>query len=486
MNRTVNRWVLALPVLLGALDLTVVTAVLPAVVAELAIPLPGGLRTASWMVTGYLVAYAAAVALGGVLTDRRGSRHAFLVATGVFVVGSLLVATATGEPTRWVLSLAFRLFEARPDPEMTALGVLIAARCLQAFGAGAVVPAAMAAVSSDSSRRLRDLGFIAGVDMAGWMLGHLYGGLLVQVVDWRVIFWVNIPLAAISYVVVRRGMRPEAARPGGGWPGSILGASGIALVALAAGGSFGLPVRVVLAVAGCAVAVSFAGRLVPVRVIVEGWRESVGNAFLGALIFFVLAAVPLYVSTLLEEDVDRAALITGILLSAFTIPMAGAAPLGGRVGTRWDERVLVGASSVLAFIGLALSRGWGDTEWSLVPGLVLAGVGFGGFLAITADRLIRRTPGERGKTSAGVIVLRLVGMALGTSLLTEWVLGRVRTLGGDLDAIRAGARDIFDEAFLIAIGMQVVLTVVMWSRGTGPSSMNPEQGYPFTEEGIPE
>ena len=121
-----------------------------------------------------------------------------------------------------------------------------------------------------------------------------------------------------------------------------------------------------------------------------------------------------------------------------------------------------------------------------LTGLVLAGVGFGGFLAITADRLIRRTPGERGKTSAGVIVLRLVGMALGTSLLTEWVLGRVRTLGGDLDAIRAGARDIFDEAFLIAIGMQVVLTVVMWSRGTGPSSMNPEQGYPFTEEGIPE
>lgn len=464
MNRTVNRWVLALPVLLGALDLTVVTAVLPAVVAELAVPLPGGLRAASWMVTGYLVAYAAAVALGGVLTDRRGSRYAFLVSTGVFVAGSLLVATATGPPTRWVLGLAFRLLEIRPDPTMTALGVLIAARCIQAIGAGAVVPAAMAAVSADPTHRLRDLGFIAGVDMAGWMLGHLYGGLLVQVVDWRVIFWVNIPLAAVSYVVVRRGMAPEPAGRGGGWPGSVAGASGIAMVALAAGGPFGATPRIALAVVGIGLLVTYAARLVPIRVVVAGWRDSVGNGLLGALIFFVLAAVPLYVATLLEEDVDRAALITGILLSAFTVPMAGAAPLGGRLAERVDERVVVAGASALALAGLGLSRTWGTTEWSLVPGLLLAGVGLGGFLALTADRLVRRTPDERGKTSAAVIVLRLVGMALGTSLLTEWVLGRIRTLSGDIDAIRAGARDIFDEAFLIAIGMQVVLAVVMWRR----------------------
>lgn len=464
MTRTVNRWVLALPVLLGALDLTVVTAVLPAVVAELAIPLPGGLRAASWMVTGYLVAYAAAVALGGVLTDRRGSRHAFLVATGVFVVGSLLVATATGAPTRWLLGLLFRVFEVRPDPTMTALGVLIAARCIQALGAGAVVPAAMAAVSEDPAHRLRDLGFIAGVDMAGWMLGHLYGGLLVQVVDWRMIFWINIPLAALSYWVVRRNMVATPAGEGGGWPGSVAGASGIALVALAAGGPFGLATRIALAVVGIGLVVAYAARLVPVRVVVAGWRDSVGNAFLGALIFFVLAAVPLYVSTLLEEDVDRAALITGILLSAFTVPMAGAAPIGGRLAERVDERIVVAGASALGFAGLALSRTWGTSEWSLVPGLVLAGIGFGGFLALTADRLIRRTPDERGKTSAGVIVLRLVGMALGTSLLTEWVLGRIRTLSGDIEAIRAGARGIFDEAFLIALGMQAVLMVVMWSR----------------------
>ena len=105
--------------------------------------------------------------------------------------------------------------------------------------------------------------------------------------------------------------------------------------------------------------------------------------------------------------------------------MAGAAPLGGRLAEKVDERIVVLAASVLAFTGLALSRTWGTTELSLVPGLVLAGIGFGGFLALTADRLIRRTPDERGKTSAGVIVLRLFGMALGTSLLTEWVLSQI-------------------------------------------------------------
>ncbi len=459
MTSLPRRWLVALPVLLGALDLTVVTAVLPAIVDELAIPLPDGFRVAAWLVTGYLTAYAAAVALGGVVTDRRGVRFAFVGATGVFVVGSVLVAVGTGAPTRWVLALAFRLFEVRPDPSMAALGVLIGARCIQALGAGAVVPAAMAAVSGTASRRLRDLGFIAGVDMAGWMLGHLYGGLVVQAFDWRVVFWVNVPIGLAAMWLTRNGLPVEARRGSGRWGGVVAGAGGLAAFALAVGSTGTLPLRVGVGLAGIALMTTFFDRLVPAHVLRSDLPAALGNVLLGVLIFFVLAAVPLYVGTILESDTGRAALMTGLLLSAFTLPMAAAAPLGGRVAARAERSVVVVSSAVVA-LGLLACRMWDETPGSLVPGLVLAGVGLGGFLALGADRLLRHAGQDLGRTSGAVIVLRLVGMALGTALLTEWVLHRVTNLTGDFAALRAGAMGIFDDAFLLAVG---VLVLLAWS-----------------------
>jgi len=394
-----------------------------------------------------------------VVADRRGVRFAFVGATGIFVLGSALVATGTGAPTRWVLSLAFRLFEVRPDPSMAALGVLIGARCVQALGAGAVVPAAMAAVSGTAARRLRDLGFIAGVDMAGWMLGHLYGGLVVQAFDWRAVFWVNVPLGLGVMWLTRRGLPVESRRGNERWGGVILGAVGLAAFAFAVSSGGAVGPRVALGLGGVALAATFFDQLVPSHVFRSDRPSAVGNLLLGVLIFFVLAAVPLYVGTILEADTARAALMTGLLLSAFTLPMAAAAPLGGRVAAR-AERTVVVVSSVVGVAGLLACRMWSETPGSLVPGLVLAGIGFGGFLALGADRLIRHAADDLGRTSGAVIVLRLVGMAVGTALLTEWVLHRVTSLAGDLAAVRVGVMGIFDEAFLLAVG---VLMLLAWS-----------------------
>lgn len=460
MTGSARRWIVALPVLLGALDLTVVTAVLPAIVEELAIPVPGGYRVAAWLVTGYLTVYAAGVALGGVSADRRGARATFWWATGVFVGGSFLVAVATGLPLQWVRAAVFGVFEARPDPAMTALGILVGARAVQALGAGAVVPAAMAAVSGDGSRRLRDLGFIAGIDMAGWMLGHLYGGLMVQAFDWRVIFWVNIPLGLAAMLLTRRWLEKELHSSRGGWAGAVVGAGGIAMLALAISFTGDSMIRVGLAAFGLLLVWGFFDRLVPPDVLGGDWGASVGNFLLGSLIFIVLAAVPLYVGTILEPDTTRAALLTGLLLSAFTLPMAAAAPLGGRLAGRSEAGLVVGAGLV-AVAGLGLCRAWGDAPGTLVPGLLLTGIGFGGLLALPADRLIRRTTDDRGRSAGVVIILRLVGMALGTALLTEWVLYRIPGLSGGAEAIRVGVMGIFDEAFLLAIPVAVLLGVVL-------------------------
>jgi hypothetical protein len=96
---------------------------------------------------------------------------------------------------------------------------------------------------------------------------------------------------------------------------------------------------------------------------------------------------------------------------------------------------------------------------------VLAGVGLGGLLALSADRLVRRAEDDRGRASGAVIVLRLMGMGIGTAVLTEWVLHRVTSITGDLEAIRAGVMGIFDEAFLLATVVLGALAAAMLQGG---------------------
>ncbi|HNB50853.1 MAG TPA: MFS transporter, partial [Anaerolineales bacterium] len=83
---------ISLPIFIGALDLTVVSAVLPQVVFDLEIPLQTGLDEAAWVVTGYLLAYSVAMTFMGRLSDLYGRRKVYLLALAIFGVGSYLVA----------------------------------------------------------------------------------------------------------------------------------------------------------------------------------------------------------------------------------------------------------------------------------------------------------------------------------------------------------------------------------------------------------
>src|SRR4030043_2398518 len=94
--------VICIPIFIGALDLTVVSAVLPHVIYDLEIPMQTGWDDAAWMVSGYLLAYAVAMTFMGKLSDLLGRRWVFLVSLAVFGLGSYLVATADGAPTRIV------------------------------------------------------------------------------------------------------------------------------------------------------------------------------------------------------------------------------------------------------------------------------------------------------------------------------------------------------------------------------------------------
>ncbi|NTW03985.1 MAG: MFS transporter, partial [Oscillochloris sp.] len=214
---------ISLAIFIGAIDLTVVSAVLPRVMVDMRVSIDTDLSRAAWVVSGYLLAYTVSMTFMGRLSDILGRRGVYLICLGIFLVGSAIAAAAGS------------------------LNVLIAGRVVQAFGAGAMVPISMALVGDifPPARRAAALGVIGAVDTAGWMVGHLYGGILMRAFDsWRLLFWLNLPIGLLALLLTWWALRgvPQRRDSGGfDWLGALLiSASVIALnVGLAAGGELG-------------------------------------------------------------------------------------------------------------------------------------------------------------------------------------------------------------------------------------------------------
>ena len=184
-----------LGVFLAALDQTVVVTVLPQVMLDMKVA-PTELDRAAWIVTGYLLGYTMAIPLTARLADVYGHARLFRAALLLFAAGSVLVALSPNLP--W----------------------LVASRVVQALGGGATIPIGMALVTSNLpvARRALGVGIIGAAAEAGVVLGSLYGGAITALLDWRWVFWLNLPLVAFFLSAFRantqrRAGRRAAARP---------------------------------------------------------------------------------------------------------------------------------------------------------------------------------------------------------------------------------------------------------------------------------
>ena len=169
------------------LDLFIVNVALPSIGADFG----GSLARLSWILNGYAIAFAALLIAAGRLGDRIGQRRVFLAGVAVFTLASALCAAAPN------------------------LGVLVAARVLQAAGAAALIPTSLALLLAATpvhkrAGAVRGWAAIGGVSAA---LGPVAGGLLVQA-DWRWVFLVNLPIGIAAIVAGRIVLPHPAARPG--------------------------------------------------------------------------------------------------------------------------------------------------------------------------------------------------------------------------------------------------------------------------------
>jgi len=489
---------ICLPIFIGALDLTVVSAVLPHVIFDLEIPIQTGLDEAAWVVTGYLLAYSVAMTFMGRLSDLYGRLRIYLIALAVFAIGSYLVAVADGWPARLLMRGTVLVSGGRPDPSFIALHALIGARMIQAFGGGAMVPVGMALVGDlyPLGQRARPLGVIAAVDTAGWVVGHLYGGIVVRFFDWRTIFWLNLPVCLAAFGLIlwaARGLAETRREGRMDWAGTLLISA--ALITLNAGlgtnvetgaPAGGLPPYAGLLVTAAVVcAVLFLvwetrarDPLIPLRLfrLPNFSAASAANFLTGFGLFVAIANVPLFINSLLAETLEQGAWDSGWMLSALTVPMALAAVPGGVWAARRGYRLPALAGLAGAVGGLLLMRSWGlaTTYPQMVPHLVLAGIGFGLLIAPIAAAVVDAAPEtHRGTAAALVIIFRLVGMTIGVSSLTTYGVHRIDALsrvwlqpGADLaNMVRVGmevAAQVIGETFLIAALVCALAVIPVW------------------------
>ncbi|HET7088851.1 MAG TPA: MFS transporter [Anaerolineae bacterium] len=472
-------------IFVGAMDLTVASAFLPQVVVDFELTVDQS-ALAGWVVTMYLAAYAVSMTFAGRLSDLYGRRAAYLACLAIFVAGSVMVAVTQRAP--FAQSLEW----------------LVMSRVVQALGAGAMVPVSMALAGDlyPPEKRATPLGAIAAVDTAGWVVGHLYGGIMVRLFgDWRIIFWLNVPIGVLAFILCWRALRdaPQSKGQGGlDWIGVLL--IGGALVAfnisLGSGAESGAvspfveqtapadqtPLLIAAAVLSCAFIVwELRARdpLLDMRLFRNRTftAASLTNLLVGFVLIVALGLVPLFVNVVvassqpgltLEQILSDGAWYTGWVLSGLTLTMAIVSAFAGRIVERRGYRLPASVGLALGAIGFWIASRWtsGTTYFEMLPGLMVAGAGFGLVLAPVATAVINVAPAqERGVASALVIILRLVGMSLGGSTALAWWTQRVQTLTANLSAgsslFSGDAFEVFRTATAQAVGESFILFAVL-------------------------
>src|SRR5215213_2784260 len=205
-SRTGLLILLCIAQLMVILDISAVNVALPEMAKDLDIS--GG--DIGWTITSYSLIFGSLLLLGGRAADLLGRRRVFLTGLGVFTVASLASALATSEE------------------------VFFAARAGQGLGAAMLSPAALSIITTtfQGPDRAKALGVWGAVGGAGAAIGVLLGGTLTELVDWRAIFLINLPIGVSVAAAAVRTIRPDVARPQ--WRGLDVRGAAVATTSLAA------------------------------------------------------------------------------------------------------------------------------------------------------------------------------------------------------------------------------------------------------------
>ena len=428
-----------------ALDALVVTTAL----STIRLDLGTSIEALEWTVNAYNLSFAVLLPTGAALGDRFGRRCVFAAGLGLFVAASIACALAGG------------------------VGWLIAARAVQGAGAALVMPVAMALLSAafPGEQRGKALGIFNSITGLALIAGPVVGGGIAQGLDWRWIFWINLPIGVTLIPLIVRRMPESVASDTG------LDVVGLVLVTLAAlsvvwglmransAGWSSLEVIGVLA-AGVLLAIAFIAwerrapaPMLPIRLFrSRAFSSGVAVSF---LFYASMYGTLFFLPQFLQIAQEHGPLGVGLRLLPWTATLLVFAPIGGGLVSRLGERPLVGFGLVLQAVGMAwiaLIAAPDLAYVNLIVPLIVAGAGVSLAMPATQNAVLSAVASsEIGKASGTFNMARFLGGVFGVAVQ---VAAFVAT--GSF-----GSPQAFSAGFVAAIGVAAVLSLLAAVAGMG-------------------
>ncbi|GGZ52074.1 MFS transporter [Streptomyces bluensis] len=427
-----------LGVAMVSLDNLVVITALPAIRNDLG----GSIQQLEWTVNAYTLTYAVLMLPGAALGDRFGRRRMFGVGLGLFVAASAGAALASG------------------------IGALIAARAVQGLGAALLMPLNLTILTdvAPPHRRGALLGAMSAVEGVAIAMGPLLGGAVVEHLSWQWIFWINVPIGAVVLPLARWKLAESRG------PRSQLDLVGTVLASI---GLFGIvfgiihghadhwsSVRVLASLTGGAVVlVAFVLwelhtelPMFPMKLFRHRTFSAMNAA--GLLMFAGMFGSVFLLTQFFQGPQGYSPLEAGLRILPWTAVPIFVAPLVGLLSDRVSSRTIVALGLAFQACGLGwiASRISPHVDYvSLIPALVLCGLGMTFYFSPTANMVMSAVDAEdRGMASGAINALRELGGVLGIA-----VLASVFSANGDLTT-----PDTFTDGMIPAVWTGVVLIAV--------------------------
>jgi EmrB/QacA subfamily drug resistance transporter len=433
------RWVIFATVLgsgIAFLDGTVVNVALPTIGEDL----DTGLTGLQWILDGYLVTLSALLLLGGSLGDLYGRRRVFIIGLIGFSLASAVCGLAPNA------------------------GFLIAARALQGAAAALLVPGSLAIISASfhPDDRGRAVGAWSGLGGIAGAVGPFLGGWLVDAASWRLVFLINLPLAAIAVAITLRHV-PESRDPDAvrhlDLPGAVLASIGLAAVAYALieGAADLGPTEQAAAIVGVVALVAFVvtERRLPQPMLpldIFRSRQFTGTNLTTLAVYTALGATTFLLVLQLQLGLGYSAIEAGASLLPITLLMLTLSARAGQLSQRTGPRLPMTVGPLIIAAGmLLLARVEPGTNYltHVLPALIVFGLGLACTVAPLTSAVLASVEDRHLGVGSGVnnAVARVAGL-LSVALLPALA-------GLDLSS-RTGLGDSFATAMRIAAGFSVV------------------------------
>ena len=428
-----------LSVLMTIMDLTIVNLAIPSIRTELG----ATAAHAQWTIAIYALGVASLQLLGGEAGDRFGRRRVLQIGTTVFMLGSLLCSLA---PT---------------------IDVLIAARLIQAVGASMMNPVALAIISQvfvEPTERARAIGIWGAVFGAALALGPIVGGLLIETVGWRAVFWINLPIGAVG-VVACALLVPDSGtstRRGTDLIGQLLATGslfGLVFVLIESPGRGWTHPWIQVTAAGSVLAflgfLRHESRHADPFIDLRLFRSTpfAAATAIALSVFTVWGAFLFMMSIYLQGWRGYTAVHAGLLLLPVGIAVLLFSPISGRLVGRFGNRpplliaglMTVVMSAMLAFLDPTAPR------WLLILICVAFGITFGMVTVPVNYAAVSSVPQDRAGSAAGVTSTgKQIGISLGVALSGVLATGALSPPAGDFTN---AARPLW--IFTLALGLAI-------------------------------